>query len=431
MSQYRSIIGVENSRLAVDGESEFGSMTGLASVKGWLDDYGTIWIDKSYVELDHLVRHGLLPDTHAIETNGIPTMESNLGMIMVAEETNEGLFIKADFLDKQRSQEARKEIKARIDAGKFMGLSIGFDLLDSLDIMPRDYDKELPKYLKPEYLQIGLQRARLYKKVTIMLKTRVNEVSVTYIPANELSGITGVRFMNETVATTGAEAPEVIPPVIEKPAGGIRTQFLGDYVNGSILSSTIWTLTNALIYNVMYDCLNDEEVNPGDNRTKLANALQEYSDYVIGIYDTLQKLDAQADAADPSMGGADDIDNELPSLTYAKGLRVFFENPKDFSTPVVRKNKVMLQFALDVNTEVLARMKELTQLRKETVRSGKVVSTENHKTLTDIHSRMAECMREMEDFLKENDPNTGDVPTRSREEFNSLRVFFAKEQILN
>lgn len=108
-------------------------------------------------------------------------VKDNIGTVEEGKEDNHGWKISAPFLADPMSQDIRAKIKARLDAGKKVGLSIGYNVVSS----------------RPEVID--------GKNVTVLEEIIVHEVTVTLRPANEKALVTAAKTMERMIE----EIPEL------------------------------------------------------------------------------------------------------------------------------------------------------------------------------------------------------------------------------
>ncbi len=365
-----------NSVVRISNDSPNGTIEGLCSIKGYLDDHGTIWIDNSYGKLDQFLKRGYMPDTHSIETRGIPTLDSNVAMPVDAYETPDGLFIKGEFHSKPRAQDARTMVRERSEKGQDTGFSIGFnaDTIKSFRIYPKDYTKELPKYLKTQYLTAGLNDAKRFPYVEILTYTEIEEVSILLCQSHEDAIANNVRTMNTTENK--------------------RSEYLGEFMEANVTVSALSRVTDALMYNVFYDCCYNENIPVEESKIILSNALDEFKSYCLQIFDLLQQLDASDNA------------EESATRIFAESLRKAFNDPKDCSPINGQRYKQQLQQALNAVRDCSDRTTAIANLRSESKMI--LVSDENHKTLSEIHSEGVVSLSKLSDFLRSTNPKANE-----------------------
>lgn len=200
-----SLKETEHLRLDIPSDDNpTGSFSGYANVKGYLDSYGTIMADGCYVScIPELLKNGFIPDTHGIDSGmfAVPTLNNTLGFFSDAKEDEKGLWVKGEFYDTQRAQEARKQIMQRLEAGCTMGLSVGFNAVDYEVIAPEEFESAIKKYVRAENVKKALTDCTKFGCLIIFKKINVYEVSLTLIPANDESLVSEVRTETKTIKT--------------------------------------------------------------------------------------------------------------------------------------------------------------------------------------------------------------------------------------
>lgn len=98
-----------------------GGLTGYASIKGNVDNYGDVILDGAYKNLDLLKNQGWSGFNHG----GKP-----VGYITSVEEDSKGLLVSIEFHSTQEAQDVRQIAKERLAAGKGVGMSVMFRTLD-------------------------------------------------------------------------------------------------------------------------------------------------------------------------------------------------------------------------------------------------------------------------------------------------------------
>lgn len=184
-----------------DGRGEF---TGCANFCGYLDDGGDIIPQGGFDgALPEFLKGGFIAHSH--EWN---IKDGVIGYPVEAHEDENGLFIKGKFHSTSDAQDIRTKMKERADDGLDVGLSIGYRGGAPVFVYPKDYEKELPKYLKPQFLSEGLQKAKRFKNVRVLPKlSLLKEVSVVTSPMNILSSVDGVKHNLDDAAPSIEFAP--------------------------------------------------------------------------------------------------------------------------------------------------------------------------------------------------------------------------------
>lgn len=157
-------------------DSDTGTFEGYASRFGTIDSYGDT-IDKgAYAEtIPEFLERGFLGWGH--------DWTNPVGFFTSAEEKRDGLYVKGQFHSDAQAQVYRQRVKERSEAGKFMGMSIGFT--------PMDY----------EFREQDGQQIRALKRINL------HEVSLVTVPAEHNSQVTGVKVANTTVVDALASIP--------------------------------------------------------------------------------------------------------------------------------------------------------------------------------------------------------------------------------
>lgn len=158
----RKTIPFAAAKLAIKADGNgAGQIEGYASVFNGVDSYGDSILPGAYAETipDFIVR-GALHHEHDTRLR--------LGTISAASEDNHGLLIRADFHTDPEAQRIRTQIVERLDRGKFMGLSIGYEPLDMEWRTPKD-DEPPPPW---------------GDKIRVLKRIKLYEVSVVSIPAD-------------------------------------------------------------------------------------------------------------------------------------------------------------------------------------------------------------------------------------------------------
>lgn len=150
---------------------EEGIVYGYASVKNIIDGskkagiVGDVCVDGCYINLEDTVRDGFVCNSH--------DHSEPLGFFLKAVEDEKGLWVEFKFHSTEDAQELYTLIKERIDAGKTVKMSIGYQVIDS---------------------EIGLFQD---KNVRFLNKIYVHEVSITLIPSNDKADVMGTKTRME------------------------------------------------------------------------------------------------------------------------------------------------------------------------------------------------------------------------------------------
>lgn len=149
--------------LELKARSENGTLEGYGAVTGNVDSYGDVIAPGAFDNLSEFVKAGGILIGH--DWGDLP-----VAMIEDAREDDKGLWFKARFHSDETAQRARSVVAERLEAGKFVGLSIGYQTFDSR------------------------WEERDGKEVRLLTKIKIFEVSVVLTPANPLAGATGAKM---------------------------------------------------------------------------------------------------------------------------------------------------------------------------------------------------------------------------------------------
>jgi len=149
-----------------------GSFEGYASVFGSVDSYGDTIDPGAYTDtIPQFLTRGFIGWGH--------DWNDPIGIVTVAREDTKGLFLGGDFHSDADAQKYRMRAKERMDAGKFMGLSIGYEA----------EAWEMRKVDDPVRLPWG----EFTDKVRALTKIKLYEVSLVTVPAEQNSGLTAIK----------------------------------------------------------------------------------------------------------------------------------------------------------------------------------------------------------------------------------------------
>lgn len=153
-----------------DGDA--GSFEGYASVFGTIDSYGDTIERGAYTDtIPQFLTRGFIGWGH--------DWNEPIGIVTSAAEDGKGLFIQGQFHSDPDAQKFRMRANERVQAGKFMGLSIGYEA--------QAY--EMRTVAEPFRDKWG----ELSDKVRALTKIRLFEVSLVTVPAEENSGVTSIK----------------------------------------------------------------------------------------------------------------------------------------------------------------------------------------------------------------------------------------------
>lgn len=164
---------------------------------------GTIEGYRASFDIDEgadLILHGAFKDTIPEYLNSGFTAHSHVwqfsevvGFPLVAYEDAHGFWVKSQFHSTPNAQNVRTIAKERRKAGKQVGFSFGYSPLDFSYMQARDYESELPKYVKADRLSYNMDQAKRFPQIRLLKKLSVIEDSIVTAPMNKLAAATSVK----------------------------------------------------------------------------------------------------------------------------------------------------------------------------------------------------------------------------------------------
>ena len=144
----------------LDDTDPIGSFEGIAAVFSNVDRQNDTILPGAFARtLDTFVKSGFLANAH--------DWSEPVGTISEACEVSEGLFVRGQFHSTPKAQLLRKVIRERLERGKDVAMSIGFQITDD------EFDQE--------------------KSVRMLKEIELFEVSVVSVPANPLARLASVK----------------------------------------------------------------------------------------------------------------------------------------------------------------------------------------------------------------------------------------------
>lgn len=215
------------------GDSKHGVIQGYASTFANFDRQGERVVKGAFgPHIATFQRDGFIAVGH--DWNSLP-----IATVTEAREDDHGLFLSADFHTTPLAQEARTIAQERIDRGKSVSFSIGYDVL------------------KDEYVEEG----RLLKELELF------EVSLVNVPANPLATATGVKTLLESSMSIDAHSD-----VVEAAMQGYVKR-LGSYQSARVKEGRVLS---------------------GANRTKLSDLHTSLADVMQAIEELLAATEPKA-----------------------------------------------------------------------------------------------------------------------------------------
>jgi HK97 family phage prohead protease len=153
-------------------EGNAGSFEGRASTFGAVDSYGDTIVPGAYVAtIPQFLARGFIGWGH--------DWADPIGYVTAAEERPDGLYITGQFHSDADAQKYRRRAAERFAAGKFMGLSIGYEA-EAWEMRQVD-------------TPVRTAWGEFTDKVRALTKIRLFEVSLVTVPAEENSGLTAIK----------------------------------------------------------------------------------------------------------------------------------------------------------------------------------------------------------------------------------------------
>lgn len=175
--------------------------------------------------------------------------------IIDAYEDDYGLFIQGEFHTTPEAQSARTVVKERLDRGKSVGLSIGFDV-------------------KP-----GGSKANPSTGGRIFTDVELFEVSIVTVPCNPKAQATEAK---------SADPKEMSLYVL-------KADYLGEYAEEGMVLAALQSLMQDLMWNCVYSCLFDEDLPADDRNATLEGGFAEFGTLALKVLTTFITEDATED----------------------------------------------------------------------------------------------------------------------------------------
>lgn len=169
--------------------SERGALTGHTAITGNLDEGADIILPGAFKDsIQDFIDSGWAAHSHDWG------FDAAVGYLTKAEEDDIGLYVESEFHSTPDAQAIRTKAQERLAAGKRVGLSIGYELTEPAKyLFPKEYEKELPKYVKAEYLDDALTKSSRFSKIRLLSKLGNFEFSIVTAPMNKLAQAASVK----------------------------------------------------------------------------------------------------------------------------------------------------------------------------------------------------------------------------------------------
>lgn len=172
-------------------DSGSGSIEGHRAIFSRIDDGGDVIVKGAFANsIDSYLNSGFSAHSH------LWTFAESIGFPVEAREDAKGFFVKSAFHSTQTAQDVRTIAKERLKAGKTVGFSFGYGVLDSENISPGEYELKLPRFLKTDRLDQELVKAQRFSSIRILKKLEIYEDSIVTMPMNREAGATAVKGLH-------------------------------------------------------------------------------------------------------------------------------------------------------------------------------------------------------------------------------------------
>jgi len=165
-----------------------GTIDGYRAVFGEIDEGGDLIVPGFFKEsIVEYLEAGFTTHSHDWD------FDKTVGYPLEAKEDDHGLYVKSEFHTTPDAQGVRQKAIERKKAGKRVGFSFGYSIKDKSYIEAKDYKEQLPLYVKPERLQVNLQKAQNFDRIRILKKGEIIEDAIVTAPMNKLAMASGVK----------------------------------------------------------------------------------------------------------------------------------------------------------------------------------------------------------------------------------------------
>jgi HK97 family phage prohead protease len=370
-----------------------GEISGYRSVYGVIDEGGDITIKGAFADSASDYMHsGFSAESH------IWNFKDSVGFPVEAYEDDYGWFVKSQFHTTQGAQDVRTIAKERLDAGKQVGFSFGYQVDDYEYIEPKDYKAKLPIYVKAEYLPDMLQKAQKFSRIRILKKVSAIEDSLVTRGMNRMAAATSVKSLDFTEET----APE-------------RKGMYEDVI--AECESSLWFLTDKLITAIYRAQMLDEYSEDTNQTFDLAASLDEIlTEFSARIRVAVLQEDADEDAIE-----APEMASYRGPISFKGDLREGMPFAKHAETVLGAVDAFAQKSAavVELVDEITTRRRQIDEMRS--LKAGAVYSNANMSHMKRIHDAIGKVHKDMKALIDKATP-------KKSEETASLRTQSLKIQ---
>jgi len=383
-------VGADRLEIRAMSDEGRGQFTGKPALFGSINDRGEIHTKGEFANCkESFTRRGFIADSHdAMSYRGM------LGYPISAEEKEDGLECTAEFHSTPHAQEVRTIVQERLDAGKQVSLSIGFYIIRCFYIQPRDYERELPKYLRGSRDEVRelINYAKNFTAIRVIQEADLVEFSVVTIPSEYNAQALDVRAMNQNSTFLTPE---------------LRSKYLGSNAEESASISVVYNMLDRLVWYCLYDVLFDTDKTVDEKLAIVTEAFDEARDISLTVIRAL-------------------LSSKSPEETraVAEALRTNSVNPELADFVEVRKS-FTFEKSVDLTKQALANLSQraatVTQLRIEQGLQP-VVSPRMSENLTELCSAFAEASKLFESLLTNSTPQSAPEQSTTGSEAESANA---------
>lgn len=165
-----------------------GTIEGYRSVFGVIDEGGDIVVKGAFANtLSDYLHSGFTAQAHDWD------FKEAVGFPVEAREDDHGWYVKSQFHSTPDAQAIRTKAKERMEAGKQVSFSFGYAPKKFSHIEAKDYEAELPKYIKADLLPAMLKKAQEFNRIRVLKEVEAIEDSIVTAPMNKRAAATGVK----------------------------------------------------------------------------------------------------------------------------------------------------------------------------------------------------------------------------------------------
>lgn len=199
-----------------------GTIEGYRAIFSEIDEGGDLIVPGAFRDtMEEYLNSGFSAHSH------VWTFSEAIGFPVTAKEDDHGWFVRSQFHTTQNAQDVRTIAKERMKAGKTVGFSFGYSVTDRDQIDARNYEIELPKYVKPNRLAHNLAQAKRFPQIRLLKMLLVIEDSIVTAPMNKLAGATSVKHGYRRNHLSAAETIRLRTRSLEQEARSIEALYGG------------------------------------------------------------------------------------------------------------------------------------------------------------------------------------------------------------